>query len=222
MESILFLAPPAAGKGTQSMLVCDKYGIPHISTGDLLRDEMNQESEFGIELKEKMKQGILISDDIILSLLKKRLQQKDCDHGYVLDGFPRTENQAIEYQKMLDTLGKKIEKVIVIDVDFETLKRRIIGRSSCKKCGTVYNELIEEAKPKKQGICDKCGVNLFKREDDNEESFEKRLQVYHDQTEPLINYYQNLGILVRVDGNRSSHEVFENIVRILDGVDTDD
>jgi len=215
LKSIIFIAPPAAGKGTQSKLVSKKYNIPHISTGDLLRNEIQTCSELGKSIKLEIDKGHFVSDEIIFDLLKNRLNQDDCKNGYILDGFPRNLNQAREYDKMLESLNKDIGYVILLDLDKETAKKRIIGRLSCKNCGSVYNELIEDAMPKNKGVCDKCNLELSKRNDDNEETFEERFNTYLKETEPLINYYENKGCLYRVNSGVSLERIFEEIVRII-------
>ena len=215
MKSIIFIAPPAAGKGTQSKLVSEKYNIPHISTGDLLRNIIQTGSELGKIIKDEIDKGHFVSDELILELLKNRLNQDDCNNGYILDGFPRNINQAKEYDKLLISLNKKIGYVILLDVDKDTLKKRIVGRLSCKNCGSVYNKYIHETMPKNEGICDKCNIELSKRDDDNEETFEERYNTYLKETEPLINYYENKGCLYRVDSGVSLERTYEEIVRII-------
>lgn len=221
MESIILIAPPAAGKGTQSALLCAKYNLAHISTGDLLRAEVSKKSKLGNELAKIMATGGLVSDDIIVELLRNRLKEEDCKKGYILDGFPRTLAQAKSYQNMLKEEGKELGKVIVIDVPKEMLKKRIVGRVSCPNCGEVYNELIKEAMPKEVNTCDKCHGTLTKRSDDNAESFETRYQTYLDMTAPLINYYKDLNILATVDGSISKTDTFNQIEKVLgvDGID---
>ena len=174
MKSIIFIAPPAAGKGTQSKLVSEKYNIPHISTGDLLRSVIETGSTLGKSIKAEIDKGHFVSDEFILQLLKQRLSKDDCSNGYILDGYPRNLSQAKEYDKLLETLNKELGYVILLDLDKETAKKRIVGRLSCKNCGTVYNELIEETMPKNVGMCDKCNIELSKRNDDNEVTFEER------------------------------------------------
>ena len=215
MKSIIFIAPPAAGKGTQSKLVSAKYNIPHISTGDLLRSVINSGSELGKSIKAEIDKGNLVSDELILDLLKTRLNQDDTKNGYILDGFPRNLNQAKEYDNLLKSLNKELGYVILLDLDKETAKNRITGRLSCKTCGSVYNEYIEESKPKNKGLCDKCNTELSKRTDDNEETFEERYNTYLKETEPLINYYENKGCLYRVNSGVSLDSVFEEIVHII-------
>ena len=215
MKSIIFIAPPAAGKGTQSKLVSEKYNIPHISTGDLLRDVINSGSELGRSIKAEIDKGHFVSDELILDLLKTRLNHDDCNNGYILDGFPRNLNQAIEYDKLLESLNKDTGYVILLDLDKETAKKRITGRLSCKTCGSVYNELIEGLMPKNNNLCDKCNLELSKRSDDNEDTFEERYNTYLKQTEPLINYYEKKGCLYRVNSGVSKERIFEEIERII-------
>lgn len=215
MKSIIFIAPPAAGKGTQSKLVSDKYNIPHISTGDLLRSAINDDSDMSKLIKEEMQKGNLVSDEIILELLQERLKQDDCQTGYILDGFPRNTNQAIAYEKMLNELNKELGLVILLDLDKKTAKERIVGRLSCKNCGSVYNEFIEESKPKEKGLCDKCHLELSKRSDDNEETFEERFTTYLKETQPLIDYYEKQNHLYRIDSGISKDYTFKEIERII-------
>ena len=216
MISIIFIAPPAAGKGTQSKLLCDTYHIPHISTGDLLREASLVENERGIYIKEQISTGKLVSDDIILELLEERLRKSDCDNCYILDGFPRNIEQAQSYEKILEKLQKKIGIVILLDVDKELACKRIAGRLSCQNCGSVYNENIEEAKPKVEGICDRCGEKLVKRLDDNSKTYGARYDTYLEKTKPLIDYYKNKNMLYQVKGI-SKEETFKKIVSILKG-----
>lgn len=215
MKSIIFIAPPAAGKGTQSKLISEKYNIPHISIGDLLRGSINKDDENSKKINECMEKGLLVSDDIILNLLEKRLGEQDCIAGYILDGFPRNVNQAKEYDKLIEKLGKNLGLVILLDIDKEILKNRIVGRLSCNKCGSIYNDLIEETKPKNAGLCDKCNLELSKRIDDNEETFEMRYNTYLKETEPLINYYDSKGCLYRVNGNINADLIFKEIQNII-------
>ena len=215
MKSIIFIAPPAAGKGTQSKLVSEKYNIPHISTGDLLRSVIETGSTLGKSIKAEIDKGHFVSDEFILQLLKQRLSKDDCSNGYILDGYPRNLSQAKEYDKLLETLNKELGYVILLDLDKETAKKRIVGRLSCKNCGTVYNELIEETMPKNVGMCDKCNIELSKRNDDNEVTFEERFNTYLKETEPLINYYENKGCLYRVNSGVRKERIFDEIVRII-------
>ncbi len=212
MKSILFVAPPAAGKGTQSILVSDKYSIPHISTGDLLRKSNDP------KIKEIMKDGTLVDTAFTVELLEKRLLQGDCDNGYILDGFPRTVDQAHAYEDLLCKLGIPEGIVIVLNLDKENSRKRIIGREICLNCEAIYNELFEEKKPKIKGICDKCGSTLTKRIDDNNETFENRYSIYLKETEPLIKYYENKGIAYHVNSGINEDYTFNKIQEIIGGV----
>ena len=195
MKSLIFIAPPAAGKGTQSEIISKKYNIPSISTGDLLRDARNQDNEIGRIIREKQDKGLLVDDEIVLNLLKNRLNESDCENGYILDGFPRNTSQAIAYEKILNELNKELGIVILLEAPKELLMKRI----SCPKCKAVYNSLFDHMKPVKEGICNNCGTSLVRRSDDNEETFNQRFQTYIDKTEPLINYYKEKGNLYKVD-----------------------
>lgn len=199
MKSLIFIAPPAAGKGTQSEIISKKYNIPSISTGDLLRDARNQDNEIGRIIREKQDKGLLVDDEIVLNLLKNRLNESDCENGYILDGFPRNTSQAIAYEKILNELNKELGIVILLEAPKELLMKRITGRVSCPKCKAVYNSLFDHMKPVKEGICNNCGTSLVRRSDDNEETFNQRFQTYIDKTEPLINYYKEKGNLYKVD-----------------------
>ncbi|MCI9233139.1 MAG: nucleoside monophosphate kinase [Bacilli bacterium] len=215
MESIIFIAPPAAGKGTQSKMLCDAYHIPHISTGDLLREASLVEDARGIYIKNQISSGALVSDEIILELLKERLKQSDCNNGYILDGFPRNIEQAQAYEGILEELNKKLGIVIYLEVDKKLASKRIEGRMSCPNCGSVYNTIIEEAKPKQDGICDRCGQTLIKRGDDNSETFGIRYDTYLEKTNPLIKYYEDKKVLYRVSSANNKNETFQEISSIL-------
>lgn len=214
MKSIIFIAPPAAGKGTQAVMLSSKYNMPHISTGDILRNAQD-DIERGKYIANEMDQGHFVSDEIILELLKERLLQSDCNNGYILDGFPRNIEQAKHYEEILENLNKDLGYVIVLDIDKEVAKNRIIGRVSCPNCGSVFNELIEEAKPLVSGICDKCGSKLIKRVDDNAETFEKRFDTYLIKTQPLIDYYDKKNILYHVNTTLGKENTFKQIEDIM-------
>lgn len=215
MKNIILIAPPAAGKGTQSKLLCDKYKLAHISTGDLLRAVTTKDDEFSLKVKEIMQSGKLVSDDIVLKLLSNRIKENDCKDGFILDGFPRNVSQANSYIDMTKKLDIPIGSVIYIDVPKEITKKRIIGRLSCK-CGAVYNDQIEENKPKKEFTCDICGSLLNKRSDDNEETFEKRYDEYVKETYPLIEFFENIGMLHKVNGVESKENILNEISKIID------
>ena len=211
MRSIILIAPPAAGKGTQSDLLVEKYGFAHISTGDMLREVAKHDNA----IKAKLENGELISDDIVLGLLHNRLESSDCKKGFILDGFPRNVNQAIKYDGMIKDMNVTSNVVIFLDIDKEIACKRIVGRISCPNCKRVYNDMIEESMPKVSGKCDDCGELLVKRSDDNSETFGKRYDVYYENTAPLINYYEEKGILYKVDSGMSKDIVFDNIEKIL-------
>ena len=197
MKNIIFIAPPAAGKGTVSVRICDKYNIPHISTGDLLRDEIKNSTKLGLEIKDAMARGEFVSDEVITKLLKKRLSSKDCKKGYILDGYPRNVNQAIVYDKLLEELDFDLGKVILLDIDKDVAMQRALSRLVCSKCGLSYNLLNKELSPVKEGICDSCGSPLKSRSDDNEETFINRFNTYMNETFPLVDYYEQKNNLVK-------------------------
>ncbi len=209
--NILLLAPPAAGKGTQAKEISKEYNIPQISTGDLLRKANDP------KINEIMKKGTLVDTSFTIELLKKRLMQKDCKKGYVLDGLPRSLEQAKAYEKLLEEL--KIPKGIVLflNVPKEISRKRIIGREICPNCNEIYNELFEDRKPKINGICDKCHTPLTKRIDDNDETFENRYKIYLNETEPLIKYYESKGNLYFVNSAINEKHTFKQIKEIIGG-----
>ena len=199
MRNIILIAPPAAGKGTISEKLIDKYGYKHISTGNILRDMANRDDEFGHNLKNILSSGKLVSDEIVYEALKRRLLMNDLDGGYILDGFPRNLNQANEYDKILGEVGKKLGVVIYLNTPKEILEKRIIGRRICSSCGATYNVLTGVNTPKKEGICDRCGSSLYQREDDNSESFKTRYETFIEQTYPLIDFYKKRNVLYSID-----------------------
>ncbi len=216
MKNIIFIAPPAAGKGTQSKLVSEKYNIPHISTGDLLREEIAKESELGLSVKAEMEKGNLVSDEVITTLLKNRITSPDCKNGYILDGYPRNVTQAKIYNNMLDELGYGKGVVIFFDIDRERALKRTISRIICPHCGSSYNLLVEELKPKKENICDRCGNNLAKRKDDTREVFINRYDTYMNSTKDLIDYYENLGLLHKIEVlDKPANDIFEEVKKVL-------
>lgn len=217
MKSIIFVAPPAGGKGTFSNLICNKYHLPHISTGDLLREATLVDNEMSKYLKEQMKLGNLIKDEVIFDLVKNRISMDDCNNGYVLDGFPRNIEQAKVYDQILKDLNKDLGCVILLDIPKDVASKRISGRISCPKCGRVYNIYSEEMKPKKDNMCDSCNVPLTKREDDNEETYEIRYNTYIEKTQPLIDYYKNKGVLYTIDATLPIDVVTSKIEEIIRG-----
>lgn len=210
---IVMLGAPGAGKGTQAVMICEKYGIPHISTGDIFRSNIKNGTELGKKAKEYMDQGKLVPDELTIQLLLDRVAQDDCRNGYVLDGFPRTIPQAEVLTKALAETGSKVDYAINVDVPDENIIHRMSGRRSCPKCGASYH--IEFIPPKQEGICDACGAELIQREDDKPETVKNRLAVYHEQTQPLIEYYEKADALRTVDGTKDKDEVFGDIVAIL-------
>ena len=212
MQDIILIAPPAAGKGTQAKLLSSKYQIPHISTGDLLRAATG---ELGDIVKKTMESGALVSDDLVLKLLEERITKEDCQNGYILDGFPRNVSQAESYMKLLEKLNKPLGDVIYLDASKEVTQKRIVGRLTCPTCGAVYNDQIDESKPKKFGTCDKCNGPLSKRSDDNLETFEKRYQTFMNETYPLLNYFKNKGKLFTVGSGISKERTLNEIEKII-------
>ena len=210
---IIMLGAPGAGKGTQAKLIAEKYGIPHVSTGDIFRANIKEGTQLGKEAKEYMDKGQLVPDELTVRILLDRVAKDDCKNGYVLDGFPRTIPQAEVLDEEVSKLGDKIDFAINVDVPDENIIRRMGGRLACLKCGATYH--IEHIPPKKEGICDTCGSELVLRDDDKPETVKNRLDVYHKQTQPLIDYYGKKNILKTVDGTKDMQEVFNEIVNIL-------
>ena len=210
---IIMLGAPGAGKGTQAKMIAEKFGIPHISTGDIFRANIKNGTELGKKAKEFMDKGQLVPDELTVEILLDRVANEDCKNGYVLDGFPRTIPQADVLDKELTKLGDKVDFAINVDVPDENIVRRMSGRRACLKCGATYH--IEHIPPKKEGICDTCGSELVQRDDDKPETVQNRLSVYHEQTQPLIDYYNKKNILKTVDGTKDMQEVFSDIVNIL-------
>lgn len=210
---IIMLGAPGAGKGTQAKMIADKYGIPHISTGDIFRMNIKNGTQLGMEAKQYMDKGLLVPDELTVKILLDRVAQDDCKNGYVLDGFPRTIPQAEVLDEALTKLGDHIDYAIDVDVPDENIVRRMGGRRACISCGATYH--IEHVPPKKEGICDICGQELILRDDDKPETVQNRLSVYHEQTQPLIDFYQAKGVLRTVDGTADMKDVFEAIVAIL-------
>ena len=216
MKNIIFLAPPAAGKGTLSEMLTEKYGYGHISTGDLLREEIKNKTEIGKQAESLMKEGKFVSDDVIVKLISNRITKDDCKNGYILDGFPRTKVQALKYDELLESLGKDLGIVIYIDIDKDMAIRRACSRITCPKCGRIYNKYSEEMKPKTEGICDDCGESLVQRADDNEETFTKRFEEYINKTMPLYDYYKNKGVLRVIKAYESKYDTFDEAFKVLE------
>jgi adenylate kinase len=212
--NLILLGPPGAGKGTQAQRMVDRYHIPQISTGDILRTAVKESTPLGMKAKGFMDQGQLVPDEIVIGIIEDRLKAKDCDSGFILDGFPRTIPQAEALQPILTNIEKKIDHVINIEVDPEELVRRLIGRRTCKNCGAMFHLLFQP--PKKEGICDRCGGTLYQRGDDKEETIRTRLKEYEKQTAPLIQYYQGKKTLRSIQGVGGPDQIFDQIIRLLD------
>lgn len=212
MQDIILIAPPAAGKGTQAKLLSSKYQIPHISTGDLLRAATG---ELGDIVKKTMESGALVSDDLVLKLLEERISKEDCQNGIILDGFPRNVSQAESYMKLLEKLNRPLGYVIYLDASKEVTQKRIVGRLTCPTCGAVYNDQIDDNKPKKFGTCDICNGPLSKRSDDNLETFLKRYQTYMTETYPLLDYFRSKGKLFTVGSGISKERTLSEIEKII-------
>ena len=217
MKNIMFIAPPAAGKGTQAELVVEKYHIPHISTGDILREISKEDSEIGNYVKETLASGKLVKDEITYQLIEDRLSKDDCKKGFIIDGFPRNIDQAYEYDKILKNLGYEVGNVILINIDKKTLEKRITGRRLCENCNAIYNINDEKSSPKVESVCDECGGKLYQRTDDNLEAFETRYAMYQEKTEPIIDHYKKQNVLKEVDGNDTVENIFNKIDEIIKG-----
>lgn len=210
---IILLGPPGAGKGTQAAGIVEKYNIPHISTGDIFRKNIKEGTELGKKAKEYIDQGLLVPDELTVGLVTDRIAQSDCEKGFMLDGFPRNVAQAQHLDEYLKEVGISLDKVINIEVDKDILVGRAVGRRICKSCGATYH--VEFNPPKVDGVCDVCGGELYQRADDNEETVSKRIQVYLDETKPLVNYYSQEGIIANINGQQSIDTVFTDIVEAL-------
>lgn len=213
---LVLLGAPGAGKGTQAKKLIDKYAIPQISTGDILRKAVADGTPLGKEAKGYMDSGQLVPDTVVIGLVKERLAQPDCAQGYILDGFPRNTSQAETLDGVLKDMNASLDVALSVDVDKDDLMKRLTGRRTCKSCGQMYN--IHFSPPAKEGVCDKCGGELYQRDDDKEETIKKRLDVYDAQTAPLIDYYSKKGILKGVKGEGSIDDIFNKITAILDSV----
>lgn len=211
--NLILLGPPGAGKGTQAKMLVETYGIPQISTGDMLREAVKNQTQLGLEAKKYMDAGQLVPDEVVIGLVKERLGRDDCAQGFMLDGFPRTVPQAEALDKVLAEMGKGIDHVISIEVPNDELLRRLTGRRTCRNCGQGYHVVFDP--PKKDGVCDKCGGELYQRDDDNEATVANRLKVYEESTKPLIDYYQAKGLLRPIDGVGAITQIFERIKAVL-------
>ena len=211
---LILLGPPGAGKGTQAAGIVEKYKIPHISTGDIFRQNIKEGTELGKKAKEYMDQGLLVPDELTVGLVTDRISQPDCGNGFMLDGFPRNVSQAVQLDAFLKNNGIALDKVINIEVDKEKLVARAVGRRICKSCGATYH--IEFNPSKEEGVCDICKGDLYQRADEKEETVSKRIQVYLNETKPLADYYSKVGIIAVIDGQQSIDKVFNDIVSALE------
>lgn len=210
---IIMLGAPGAGKGTQALKIAEKYCIPHISTGDIFRANIKNETELGIKAKAYIDKGQLVPDELVIDLIINRVKESDCKNGYILDGFPRTIPQAEEFDKALEENDEEINCVIDIEVPDEDIIRRMSGRRTCLECGATYH--IEYNPTKIEDICDCCGKKIVLRDDDKPQTVKKRLAVYHEQTQPLRDYYEAGNKILKVDGTRSINDIFESIIEVL-------
>ena len=213
MLRTILLGPPGAGKGTQAVKIVEKYNIPHISTGDIFRENIKNETELGNRAKAYMDRGELVPDELVVEIATDRLTKDDCKNGFLLDGFPRTIFQAEKLDEFLAQRGEKIDKVINIDVEKDALVKRITGRRVCKSCGASYH--VVNIPPKKDGVCDLCNGELIQRADDTEETVLNRIDVYNKQTKPLVDYYDKAGVIINIDGNKDLDDVLAEIVKGL-------
>ncbi|MEE9524796.1 MAG: adenylate kinase [Thermodesulfovibrionales bacterium] len=213
---LVLLGAPGAGKGTQAKKLIEKYSIPQISTGDILRKAVADGTQLGKEAKSFMDKGELVPDSVVIGLVKERISHDDCKNGYILDGFPRNTLQAETLDGVLSEMNASLDVALSVDVEKDILMKRLTGRRTCKACGQMFN--VHFSAPQKEGVCDKCGGELYQRDDDQEETIKKRLDVYDSQTAPLIDYYSNKGILTRVDGIGDMDEIFNNIISELEAV----
>ncbi len=214
--NIILLGPPGAGKGTQAKKISENYSLPHISTGDILRENISNNTPLGLKAKAYMSRGELVPDELLITIIKERLSRSDCSGGFLLDGYPRTIPQADALQMILTESGRKLDIVLNIEVDDEELVKRLSGRRMCA-CGTSYH--LDFNPPEKEGFCDSCKGKLYQREDDRPEAIRTRLTVYKKQTQPLINYYVKKAILRRIDGNKDILAIFEDIKKVLEKYD---
>jgi len=211
--NLILLGPPGAGKGTQAKMLIDRFTIPQISTGDILRAAVKEGTPMGVKAKSYMDAGALVPDEVVVGIVRERLQKPDCSKGFILDGFPRTVPQADALKESLGDLGKDITSVVSLEVDTEALVARLTGRRTCRQCGRGYHVSFDP--PTKDGVCDACGGELYQRDDDQESTIRNRLQVYHDQTAPLVAYYEQDGLVAAIDGMQEIDVVRADILAAL-------
>ncbi|MBQ6478046.1 MAG: adenylate kinase [Erysipelotrichaceae bacterium] len=214
--NLLIIGAPGAGKGTVSDRIINDYELVHVSTGDMLREAVKNGTPVGLQAQGYMNRGELVPDEVIHDIIVERLSRDDVDAGFLFDGYPRTKNQAVDLDEILKQLGKKVDCVINMEIDDEDLMKRITGRRLCPDCGEIYNIYYKPSKV--EGICDKCGGSLMQRKDDNPDSLKVRLEEYHKNTQPVIEYYEKMGIVRTVDASKSKDEVYEDTKNILEGL----
>ena len=210
---LIMLGAPGAGKGTQAAKICEKYNIPTISTGAIIRNAIRNETEIGKQAKGLIDKGLLVPDEVVIEIIKERLAESDCERGFILDGFPRTVDQADALKGILTELGLSLKSVLNITVPSADLVERAVGRRICRSCGATYH--VKFSPSKQEGVCDACGGELYQRADDTEETMKNRLSVYEAQTKPLIDYYQAAGLYVEIDGRQAIDKVFDDVVAAL-------
>jgi adenylate kinase len=211
--NLILLGPPGSGKGTQAQKIAEQYHIPQISTGDILRGAVKEQTPLGVEAQGYMDQGKLVPDEVVVGIVRERLMAADCNEGFILDGFPRTLPQAEALDATLGEMKRGIDHVISVEVDNEELLRRLTGRRTCRNCGAMYHVIFNP--PQKDGICDQCGGELYQRDDDQEATIRARLQVYEEQTAPLIAYYKEKGLLRPIEGVGAIEDIFQRIVKVI-------
>lgn len=214
--NLLIMGPAGSGKGTMSELIVREYGIPHISSGDMFRSEIAGGTPLGIKAKEYIVQGLLVPDEVTIGMVQNRLSQKDCQSGYLLDGFPRTLAQAKALEELTERMGAPLDAVLVMEIPYELLRQRITGRRICPACGAIYN--IYSSPSKKEGVCDACGAALKQRDDDTEEGLKKRLEEFESQTKPVLEYFAGKGLNRKIDASVSKENSWAQIRKILEGV----
>jgi adenylate kinase len=212
--NLIVIGPPGSGKGTQGRLIAERYHIPQISTGDILREAVRNGSALGLEAKTSMVRGELVPDEVVIGIIEDRLMQRDCGKGFLLDGFPRTVAQADALERMLGKRGLVIDHVINIEIEMEELVKRLRGRRTCSRCGAMYHLLFNP--PKKEGVCDQCGGSLYQRDDDKEETIRSRFEVYSQQTEPVIQYYASKGLVRSINGVGHMDDIFHRILEVIE------